>query len=113
MSEREKKEGKAFTLDDEPECEGLYEQTVVQLLKKKGYNVDDRQFRKSSAYESWQIDAEILRRDALALLHYVRPTGIHGARPRRDTNRVAAVRSGEPRALYGSEVWVVKEAGRV
>jgi hypothetical protein len=46
MSESVKEaEPKAVVLEDEPECEGLYQQTILDLLKKKGYNIDDPQFR--------------------------------------------------------------------
>jgi hypothetical protein len=47
MSESVKEaEPKAVVLEDEPECEGLYQQTILDMLKKKGYNIDDPQFRK-------------------------------------------------------------------
>ena len=46
MAERSKDVPKSFVLEDEPECEGLYNDTVVSILKKKGYPADDEQFRK-------------------------------------------------------------------
>jgi hypothetical protein len=44
--ERSKDGSKSFVLEDEPECEGLINDSVVSILKKKGYNADDEHFRK-------------------------------------------------------------------